>query len=113
MQKVFRKVSKTECIELRADNGALLSRGYVRLREGKPTQIFRLKTPKEHRRKGYATIIMQEIIENYGNREITLLPNASPEDGMTIEELRDWYHRFDFVDQSNKKTMIRRITLKE
>ena len=63
MQTLCKKVSKTEAIEIRTNEKELITRGYVRLRKEKPTQVFRLKTRKKYRNQGYGTQLMQEIIK--------------------------------------------------
>lgn len=57
--------------------------------------VFGLVVYPQYRGKGIARALMEEVIETYGYDRLELI-HAATGDGMTTEQLRDWYVRLGF-----------------
>lgn len=58
--------------------------------------ITRINVPLEHRHKGYAHELLQQILDDADKEHINLYLEISPSDGLTYQELEAWYMRHGF-----------------
>jgi predicted GNAT family N-acyltransferase len=58
--------------------------------------IHRINVPKEFRGQGHARELMRQIIKDADRENVTLTLGISPSDGLTFEQLRQWYERRGF-----------------
>jgi GNAT superfamily N-acetyltransferase len=59
--------------------------------------LTNLWTHHEHRRKGYATQLMQAAIDTFGKEELWLNVYPFTNRPLDGEALREWYMRFKFI----------------
>lgn len=70
--------------------------------------IFNLWTHHEHRRKGYATRILNAAIALYGKEPLYLTVGAYTDRAVGDEQLMAWYSRFGFKPIEKAPGLLRR-----
>ena len=58
--------------------------------------ITRINVPKEHRGKGIARALLQEILTEADKNKVKLYLEIQSSDGLTAEQLAAWYRRHGF-----------------
>ena len=58
--------------------------------------ITRINVPRESRRRGLASRLLREIIEDADGDGVTLEVHPMPSGGLTRKELVSWYKRYGF-----------------
>jgi predicted GNAT family N-acyltransferase len=90
------------------DDGDVVSSCLVRANpSGKWMKVSRVRTRKQFRGKGYATQVLQKVIEVFGKTELRLSPHPDNTGGLEYEQLRAFYRRFGFCDVDGQKRMVR------
>ena len=104
------KISETHKYEMRDKRDRLQSRVYVRIPHdsSKPIEVFRLRTNKSYRKKGYASTLVNHVVSKYGwDRDIKLGVCPEKGSGLTKKDLYRFYGRFGFIKKKNSQTMVR------
>lgn len=63
--------------------------------------IPRVNVPPGHRRKGIATKLFEELLNDADSEKVTLHLWINSYGEMTYDQLYDWYVKLGFVEQSN------------
>lgn len=73
-------------------------------------EVSRVHVPEEDRRKGYATALLKHVCEQADGTNKTLILTVEPyEPEMSLEQLRDWYARFGFVEIQVEPCLMARM----
>jgi predicted GNAT family N-acyltransferase len=105
-QVVKKLVTRTYRFVVKTDKENAAS-AYLRVQPGKPGIVCRVFTKKKFRQQGFANLLMQQIINDYGSKmELKLWPHPRDETGLNKNQLREWYKKFGFQD-THAKLMLR------
>ena len=77
---------------------------YMHDRRGKYLTLTKIEIYPEYRNMGYATQVMNQIID-YANKKnliIILTPEAYKSEGMSTNQLKNWYKSFGFIMNKGK-----------
>ena len=101
------KISETHKYTIDKNN-KIISRVYAMVPQDKsePVYMFRLWTRKSHRRKKFATKVLNQAIKEWKSRPIKLRA-CSGDEALTTEDLIKFYTSLGFVRRPKTNTIIR------
>jgi ribosomal protein S18 acetylase RimI-like enzyme len=59
--------------------------------------IHRINVPRQFRGQGYGSKLLKEITFDADNENVELRLDINPSDGLHLNQLRDWYERYEFT----------------
>ena len=71
--------------------------------------ITRINVPAEHRWKGVARALLQQVLDDADKTNTTLYLEIVPSGGMNFGQLRNWYERRGFCDTGDISGFWRRL----
>ena len=69
--------------------------------------VTNLSIDKEYRRKGYATVLMNKVLEKFGHLELELSP-IPDDDNITKKQLKAFYRSFGFKESTDGSGLMYR-----
>ena len=108
MRTYICKTSKGGSGKVVVEEGVIVASCLVRPNPlGTWMKVSRVRTKKQFRQRGYATVLLSAVVREFGKHELRLNPRPDSTTNISYERLREFYRGFGFRDIEGQKRMVR------